>query len=337
MLGKSKHITRAIYRDVISNVCCMPGVREIMEDRYTYIIEEKRVYIAVFDGHGGVGCAKFLSSRLCREISKIEKIDGENLTEVFRSVNEEFRKTGDRSGSTCCLGIIESGRLFVCNTGDSSLMVVRGGEIFYKTTEHNFSNPAEIERLETMEIPVIFGRIAGVLSITRTFGDFNIDGVVCDPEIVSFDLREGDIIFLSTNGVSSKRFPPEEIAQILHERKDDDLVLTNSHICDIGMSRNFGDDSIAIALKIGEHDLPIGLKKFFLPTIPFYDQKFADIFHIGQYHIKNRLTILIEKKLSNADLDEYEELCFKHTPGDFNLQRYIEKLRVDLFFENFDD
>ncbi len=83
---------------------------------------------AVFDGHGGHGCADFLKEYMPMFIQRQDALLRQEpeaaLKRAFLDAEEEFMKKNeqiikDRSGSCACLVLIQHDQIYVANVGDS--------------------------------------------------------------------------------------------------------------------------------------------------------------------------------------------------------------------------
>jgi protein phosphatase PTC2/3 len=112
------------------------NVKPFNEDRISIVtklsIDYSDVSIyAVYDGHGGQGCADYLRESIPRLILKQEclKTDPEQaLKQAFREAEEDFMKKNevvikDRSGSCACLVMIIDDTVYVANVGDSRSII----------------------------------------------------------------------------------------------------------------------------------------------------------------------------------------------------------------------
>ena len=77
----------------------------------------------------------------------------------------------DNSGCTATSLVITPDAYLVFNTGDSRLTVAREA-CHFETTDHSPDVPTEMARIEAAGGCIFFGRVNGVLAVTRAFGDF---------------------------------------------------------------------------------------------------------------------------------------------------------------------
>jgi len=82
----------------------------------------------------------------------------------------------------------------------------RGKEAKVLTVEHNAEkNQKEVQRIQEMGAYVVMGKVAGVLSVTRAFGDLDLRPyVISDPYIKNIKLKteEDTHLIIACDGVS---------------------------------------------------------------------------------------------------------------------------------------
>ena len=150
-----------------------PGIaRDYNEDRVSIVINinkpvnysknipwPKASFFAVFDGHGGNGCADFLRDNLLKLICNnnffpkdIEKAINYGFEEVDKLFLETTLKDGkiiDNSGSCALILLIIENKLYIANVGDSrSIISMKNGLIRKDVTrDHKPNYPYEKERI----------------------------------------------------------------------------------------------------------------------------------------------------------------------------------------------
>jgi len=219
------------------------GRRDSNEDRMAYKLlftdpnsEEKfsdrtTLYAGVFDGHGGVQAAQFLSQTLHRVIEQISHECDYNFSEAipkaFDACDQIFRAESSlqkfSSGSTvaCILMPQYSSTLTIANLGDCEVIVSKKGRAYPLTEVHSTHHPQELNRIRSegatiIEDPYGRERLNGVLEITRSFGAsaWRNLGVSSVPHIKTYQIQDDDnFIVIASDGVFSQ--------------------LTKQHICDI--------------------------------------------------------------------------------------------------------
>jgi len=146
-----------------------------------------RSFYGVYDGHNGDRCSKNLSSLLHLSIVTSAFFKEDNITDAIidgclqtdRIILQEQHAIGDFSGSTAVFVLFDvlpsdkatSGRFFVGNVGDSRCILSVNGVAKVLTIDHKATREDERARVEAAGSTIINNRIAGVLAVTRAFGD----------------------------------------------------------------------------------------------------------------------------------------------------------------------
>lgn len=167
------------------------------EDRM--YVNEKDNLFAIFDGHGGDICSRFVVDRLPKQLlSCLKNRRPEShadythiLKGAFTHVDEQFLtehkhivKTSP-AGSCGVSVLVRDNTLYVCNVGDSRVLL--GSKTSHwnhtlLTNDHNTKNHRERELVKARTsdpLPIRTGltskvegdRIGGILMVTRAFGD----------------------------------------------------------------------------------------------------------------------------------------------------------------------
>lgn len=323
MKSTSKLIQDIQTKDIRIGTCTMIGKRNTMEDRIFIHHEGEVKLLAVFDGHGSDLCAEFMRINLTRKLlvneiilDEDENIVRKELYRIFTETNEEFKEFALKreSGCTCCLAIIHGSRCTICNLGDSRLMVVRDSKIIFQTIDHTPANKSEMDRLISEKIFVVRNRIYGVISVSRSFGDFFYNGVLCEPEVSFVNLKQDDIIFLSSDGVCSNRFNFDTTLEMINLRNHNNMALLSAEIAHDSTEFSGGDNSSCIICKISGGD-EINQKIFIPYSYPLNDSFIAEILMMCEYFnlsfdqaLKSRLDLL---KRREVNLTAIERLAFR--------------------------
>ena len=181
-------------------------------------------FFGVFDGHGGNQAAEFVAEELPKQVKASLNaglalvpalVTAHMATEVswFRSSNF------DDSGTTAVSALLEAatGRITVCNVGDSRAFVVpKTGACVALSTDHDAENKKEAKRMKAASNSVWNGTdgdgyINDQVQTSRSIGDFDAkflvasdgdgddgahrysDAVVCTPEIAHYLLQPEDL------------------------------------------------------------------------------------------------------------------------------------------------
>ncbi|CAI2359686.1 unnamed protein product [Moneuplotes crassus] len=164
------------------------------DDTYT-IIQDMKIdqyikcsFFAVYDGHGGSFCAKYLKENFHKVLKEklTDRFDGiknsKNIAKSIKNIfedtcyhvdNEFIRKYEAKSkncGSTAACVLIIGDRIYCANVGDARAIMSIDGKPLELSWDHNLAREDEKRRIEEsggLEV----GRVHGKLSITRAFGD----------------------------------------------------------------------------------------------------------------------------------------------------------------------
>ncbi len=170
----------------------------------------KILILAVFDGHGGDYVSTFLQKEFINIFeSLLEKYSGIKDIPSLSLVLKEALSTADSKipieysehGSTATIAVFVHDTLIVLNVGDSRIVCVKND---FKTViplsfDHNIKNTTELDRVKDI---LYFGRVCGVLAMTRSIGDHSLrPHVIGEPDIFIYKLNPDDIIILATDGL----------------------------------------------------------------------------------------------------------------------------------------
>jgi protein phosphatase 2C family protein 2/3 len=210
-------------------------------------------FFAIYDGHGGAGCADFLKDKLHTIIITQDSFPsdpGLALTNGCREAESQFlllaeqqKPNYDRSGSCAIVVLIVDKECFVANVGDSRAVMSagRGESMMLLSRDHRPNDDRERSRIRknggiVYQKPRIrqdqtrpeFGphRVnPGHLSVSRTFGDIaaklskyggRAGVIVAQPEVSVFtiDPELHDFIVLGCDGIFDK-IDSENVLDIL--------------------------------------------------------------------------------------------------------------------------
>jgi len=196
------------------------GRRKDMEDKTLFIPEfchENQALFAVFDGHNGRTCSKFITSRLPEVLSRNSyflEAPSVALVQSFMEVDRQFlessAKKGDKSGSTGVAVLIRDKQLYVANTGDSRCIICQDSNIIALTSDHKPNQPFETARILESGGHVVEGRVEGVLGVARSFGDrdfknkksYGPGAITCEPDIKIWSINEKtEFLVLACDGL----------------------------------------------------------------------------------------------------------------------------------------
>ena len=205
------------------------------KDKYDINNQNCCHFFAIYDGHGGKGCATFLKENLHKFISEFSflgmKIGIDMAEEKFltkKAVNE-LGKIIDQSGSCGIMLMIQGKKCIIANIGDSRLVLFRNKDISFTTTDHKPDSIIEKARIELSGgklykiqtlIPIYQNgsrvnapwRVnPGQLSVSRTFGDIqakdekfggNKTAIIALPDITEIELDDNyNFIVMACDGI----------------------------------------------------------------------------------------------------------------------------------------
>jgi serine/threonine protein phosphatase PrpC len=204
-------LTRELAPGISAGVTGVQGWRATMEDEHICEpICPGHSLVAVFDGHGGSGAAKYAKEHLPSVLINSEEWntywkalqDGEvsqgdllsiALKSAFRRLDDELRsfqastfitvemldnsaftaEIPDTSGCTATVVIITPSLIVCANAGDSRCALASGSEAIAMSDDHKPYNELERQRIIAAGGLVCgHGRVCGNLAVSRGFGDF---------------------------------------------------------------------------------------------------------------------------------------------------------------------
>ena len=218
-----------------------------MEDRFSILINfpnnEEKALFAIFDGHGGSTISEFLCQNFIsffmkqyqkNEVKNYEKI----FQKTFSSLNDEIKKIPNsyKMGSTATIilltketdQILGSQKVIYCaNIGDTNCELFSKSNCKRISYEHRCNDPVEENRIKKGNGSIINGRVGGIISVTRAFGDFQCKdfGLICEPYInkVNVNFNEKNFLILATDGIWD--FVSEEDIYFITMNNTDSMVI----------------------------------------------------------------------------------------------------------------
>eukprot|EP01084_Bolivina_argentea_P029854 55386_1 len=210
------------YKTFNFDISCveLQGYRDAMEDKhliYFNLNNNANISIfGVFDGHGGRQCAEYCATNLCETLTKY-LLSETTVDSAFNLCISELDERAieyskDASGSTCCIILIDNIKydLFCCNVGDSRSILINKNCTKHKqlSIEHKPEYPIEKQRIENANGWVTFGRVCGILAVSRSLGDkdfkYEIENlIISKPDITHHKLilDEDKYIILACDGL----------------------------------------------------------------------------------------------------------------------------------------
>lgn len=206
-----------------------------------------RSLFAVFDGHGGEKCARFLETELHLAIAKaICETKGDTVKAIklaFSRADDKWLrlqevafeakdKTFDNSGSTATVCLLENHELFCAFVGDSpSWLLNNDGSVIELSNEHKPHIESERQRVLDKGGSIRRGSktpngplrvFPGGLAVSRAFGNAlsklpqfggKPGALICDPEIVhqKITLPQNQFLLICSDGVTDNLDKKEDI------------------------------------------------------------------------------------------------------------------------------
>lgn len=177
---------------------CMQGWRSTMEDAHTIHLSlpglpndtpsDHAALTGVFDGHCGSKFAQSCASNVFGWLTSSAAFRTGNyrkaIRDAFTTGDAALHKTmpSEMSGCTANCILIVQNHLYCGNTGDSRSVLCRSGVAIALSEDHKPNNPAEKERITRAGGYVHNGRVNGVLSLSRAFGDYAFKDESVKPE-----------------------------------------------------------------------------------------------------------------------------------------------------------
>eukprot|EP01103_Thecamoeba_quadrilineata_P020584 TRINITY_DN891_c0_g1_i2.p1 TRINITY_DN891_c0_g1~~TRINITY_DN891_c0_g1_i2.p1 ORF type:complete len:1013 (+),score=222.24 TRINITY_DN891_c0_g1_i2:147-3185(+) len=190
----------------------MAGKREMNEDVLaSEIVLGGRAnchYFAVFDGHGGKSCARFLQQNLHSLLASAVTPSPSAIKHCFLALNKRLAKSqeirGEASGATAVVALFIGRSLLVANVGDARAVLCRAGRAIRLSVDHKPQLHEEQNRIRALGGYVTpDGRVNGRLAVTRAFGDIDMDPLItAEPNVLEVTLTPQDnFLILGCDGV----------------------------------------------------------------------------------------------------------------------------------------
>lgn len=129
---------------------------------------------------------------------------GEALRGALQQCHEGARREGLTGGSTAVVVAYAAGAVWCACAGDSRAVVaVRGGGARRLSVDHVATDPGEVARIRATGARLDFGRLGGILPMTRGLGNFRMesDGFACLPDVASVSRWAIDFVVIATDGM----------------------------------------------------------------------------------------------------------------------------------------
>lgn len=256
----------------------MQGWRSTMEDAHAIklnvpnlpegVKEDDCAFAAVFDGHCGAKMAQVCAQNICSWLTATPEFRSGRYEDALRKayVNGDAALLkmlpDEMSGCTGNSILLIQNHLYCANTGDTRAVLCRGGQAVALSEDHKPTNPTEERRINHAGLNVIGGRVGGILSLSRAFGDFvfkdqNLSpenrAISVVPDIQHIELTASDeFVIVACDGVWDMVKNQEAVDFIRNEVADHNDVslacerLLNS--CLAATPSGFGTDNMTIVI-----------------------------------------------------------------------------------------
>ncbi|CAJ2503281.1 Uu.00g106750.m01.CDS01 [Anthostomella pinea] len=247
---------------LLYGVSAMQGWRISMEDAHTTILdlltpkgdEEKAhpsrlSFFGVYDGHGGDKVAQFAGKHMTDILTKQDTFKAGNyeqaLKDTFlatdRAILSDPQYEEEVSGCTACCGLINAGKIFIANAGDSRSVLGVKGRAKPLSFDHKPQNEGEKARITAAGGFVDFGRVNGNLALSRAIGDFEFKKsaelapeqqiVTAYPDVVVHELSDDDeFLVIACDGIwdcQSSQAVVEFVRRGIAAKQDLDKICEN--------------------------------------------------------------------------------------------------------------
>mmetsp|Transcript_14116 Transcript_14116/g.19656 ORF Transcript_14116/g.19656 Transcript_14116/m.19656 type:complete len:492 (+) Transcript_14116:302-1777(+) len=256
---------------VEASVASFQGIRKTMEDDFTIIhplnqlvgltnaVEQS--FYGVYDGHSGRAAAEFCRIHLHINILN-DSMFAENPAAAFRNgylkTNTEFialaSKESNTSGTTAVTILVRQDCIYSANVGDSEAVLCKAGKAHPITCAHLPSKDDEKERIQKSNGTVVWygsWRVNGLLAVSRSIGDYNLDNLVIAEPYVTRIERTGDeqFIVIGTDGLWDV-FTHQEACDFINEKLKEEIPTENiaQQVVDEAMRKKSTDNVTALVI-----------------------------------------------------------------------------------------
>ncbi|OHT07608.1 protein phosphatase 2C [Tritrichomonas foetus] len=209
----------------ISAIAEMRGQRERMEDSFVIIHGEISTF-GIFDGHGGDVAAKVSSYCYYDYFKENAEMSEMFIVDSVNHIVEKLQEIKTIAGTTAAIALVANRQLIMAHIGDARILVINNhGKVKFETKDHKPSERNERNRIKSAGGFVSTNRVGGILSTSRSVGDFDLLGMSYMPDIAKLDIADDDRwLILGCDGVFDM-LQTKEISDIsLREKNAEDLA-----------------------------------------------------------------------------------------------------------------
>ncbi|KAI5069646.1 hypothetical protein GOP47_0015947 [Adiantum capillus-veneris] len=256
-------------------------------------------YAAVLDGHAGLSSVSFLREELFKEcvlatengvllqtsdVSSIQSILTKAFLEADKHLLSWLEETGEglESGSTATVILLGADCLIIAHVGDSRVVIARGGKADVVCGDHRPYGKSktaleEIKRIRQAGGWINNGRVCGVLSVSRAFGDIKLktlrqemleegvktglwtskfasrvelngDWVTAAPDVIQTALDDADFIILASDGLWDYIQSSEAVRFVRNQlRQHGDVQRACEALANLALDKN-GQDNVSVVI-----------------------------------------------------------------------------------------
>lgn len=207
---------------------------------------------AVFDGLGGEECGEQASLVAAMGLMAMERNGTVRdistfVTTANRAVIHEAQvKDARRMGTTAVIAIIDDGKAYIYNVGDSRAYLFRDGSLKQISKDHSVLQSL-MDNGFTAEAERQKDKYAGEL--TQYLGMVSEEDIEPEAYAAEEDLLEGDVLLLCSDGLSGE-LSDEEICAIIAEDSEKGADFTAAHLIKSALNKAGRDNTTALVCKI---------------------------------------------------------------------------------------
>mmetsp|Transcript_3130 Transcript_3130/g.7399 ORF Transcript_3130/g.7399 Transcript_3130/m.7399 type:complete len:483 (+) Transcript_3130:174-1622(+) len=245
------------------------------EDESLVVCGDDCALLGVFDGHGGVGAARFCREQLhahvlaapellrgdtCGALHRGLLTTEQDLIEMQRDDCPALDSGGERcgmlSGATVVAMLLQGERFTVGWAGDCRAVLCRDGQAIALTQDHSLDVARERDRVASEGGTIENGRLCGCLSVARALGGVEratrcklpgLSGVpeMCEHEILPVD----EFVILASDGLWDVLSSEEAVAIARAELQAyNDATMASEKLVETALRRRTDDNVTALVV-----------------------------------------------------------------------------------------
>lgn len=256
-------------------------------------------FAAVLDGHAGFSSVSFLREELFKECLAVSEngslLQTNDLSQLQQVLSKAFLQADDRllswleetgegleSGSTATVMLLGTDCLIVAHVGDSRVVISRGGKEEVVCGDHRPYGKSktalgEIKRIRQAGGWINNGRVCGVLSVSRAFGDIKLktlrqqmleegvktklwtskfssrvelngDWVTATPDVSQAPLEDVEFIILASDGLWDYMQSSEAVRFVRNQlQKHGDAQRACEALANLALNKK-GQDNVSVVI-----------------------------------------------------------------------------------------